>query len=144
MKKKSLQKGITVVAATTIAAAMLAGCGSSGSSNSAATDSNVADASAVSTQSADASSSEASTAGTTATADEIGEPNGGDTVTLWHYFEGEANALNAMIKQYNESQSDIYIVPTYVSREELMKQYTIGAVSGLTTKILFSLSTEYP
>ena len=130
MKKKSLQKGITVVAATTSAAAMLAGCGSSGSSNSAATDSNVADASAVSTQSADASSSEASTAGTTATADEIGEPNGGDTVTLWHYFEGEANALNAMIKQYNESQSDIYIVPTYVSREELMKQYTIGAVSG--------------
>ena len=35
-----------------------------------------------------------------------------------------------MVKQYNESQSDIYIVPTFVSREELMKQYTIGAVSG--------------
>ena len=35
-----------------------------------------------------------------------------------------------MVKQYNESQSDIYIVPTFVSRDELMKQYTIGAVSG--------------
>ena len=27
-------------------------------------------------------------------------------------------------------QSDIYVIPTFVSREELMKQYTIGAVSG--------------
>ena len=61
---------------------------------------------------------------------DIGEPNGGAEVTLWHYFEHEADALNKMVKQYNESQSDIYIVPTYVSRDELMKQYTIGAVSG--------------
>ena len=61
---------------------------------------------------------------------DIGEPNGGAEVTLWHYFEHEEDALNKMVKQYNESQSDIYIVPTFVSREELMKQYTIGAVSG--------------
>lgn len=61
---------------------------------------------------------------------DIGEPNGGAEVTLWHYFEHEATALNQMVKQYNESQSDIYIVPTFVSRDELMKQYTIGAVSG--------------
>ena len=76
----------------------------------------------------------AQTAGTEAaqevSAADIGEPNGGAEVTLWHYFETEADALNAMIKQYNESQSDIYVVPTYVSRPELMKQYTIGAVSG--------------
>ena len=77
-----------------------------------------------------ADTSDAETESTTASADQIGEPNGGATVTLWHYFEGEADALNQMIKQYNESQSTIYIVPTYVSREELMKQYTIGAVSG--------------
>ena len=43
---------------------------------------------------------------------DIGEPNGGAEVTLWHYFEHEADALNKMVKQYNESQSDIYIVPT--------------------------------
>lgn len=67
---------------------------------------------------------------TAATPDQIGEDNGGEKVTLWHYFEHEAEALNKMIKDYNESQSDIYIVPTFVSREELMKQYTIGAVSG--------------
>lgn len=65
----------------------------------------------------------------TATGD-YGEPNGGTEITLWHYFETEAVALEAVCKEYNESQSEIYVVPTYVSREELMKQYTIGAVSG--------------
>lgn len=74
--------------------------------------------------------SDSGESGTEASAADIGEPNGGDEVTLWHYFEHEANALNKMVKQYNESQSDIYVVPTYVSRDELMKQYTIGAVSG--------------
>lgn len=61
---------------------------------------------------------------------DIGEPNGGVEIEVWHYFEHEAAALNAVCKEYNESQSDIYVVPTFVSREELMKQYTIGAVSG--------------
>ena len=61
---------------------------------------------------------------------DIGEPNGGVEVEVWHYFEHEAAALNAVCKEYNEMQSDIYVVPTFVSREELMKQYTIGAVSG--------------
>lgn len=65
-----------------------------------------------------------------ASEEEIGAPNGGVEVELWHYFEGEAFALNQMVKAYNEMQSDIYIVPTFVSREELMKQYIIGAVSG--------------
>lgn len=51
-------------------------------------------------------------------------------MTLWHYFEAEAPALEALIEEYNEMQSDIHITPTYVSREELMNQYTIGAVSG--------------
>lgn len=61
---------------------------------------------------------------------DIGEPNGGVEVEVWHYFEHEAAALNAVCKEYNAMQSDIYVVPTFVSREELMKQYTIGAVSG--------------
>jgi multiple sugar transport system substrate-binding protein len=65
-----------------------------------------------------------------ATEEDYGEPNGGEEIELWHYFEGEADALNALCKAYNESQSEIYVVPTFMSREELMKQYTIGAVSG--------------
>lgn len=65
-----------------------------------------------------------------AEAGDFGEPNGGVEVELWHYFEGEAQALNKLCKEYNGMQDEIYIVPTYISREELMKQYTIGAVSG--------------
>ena len=97
---------------------VFAGCGSSG--NTSASDKSQDEGSA----------SDSSETGEVADASDIGEPNGGDEVTLWHYFEHEADALNKMVKQYNESQNDIYVVPTFVSREELMKQYTIGAVSG--------------
>lgn len=51
-------------------------------------------------------------------------------VTLWHYFEHEAPDLEAVAEKYNESQDRIHVTCTYVSREELMNQYTIGAVSG--------------
>ncbi|MDD2973194.1 MAG: ABC transporter substrate-binding protein [Lachnospiraceae bacterium] len=51
-------------------------------------------------------------------------------VSIWHYFEHEATALEKIAEKYNELQDDIHITCTYVSREELMKQYTIGAVSG--------------
>ena len=62
--------------------------------------------------------------------DIFGPDNGGTPIEIWHYFEGEADALNKICKEYNELQSDIYVTATFVSREELMKQYTIGAVSG--------------
>ena len=69
--------------------------------------------------------------GMTASAEDIfGPDNGGTPIEIWHYFEGEADALNKICKDYNELQSDINVTATYVSREELMKQYTIGAVSG--------------
>ncbi len=51
-------------------------------------------------------------------------------VTLWHYFEHEAAALEKVVAEYNAMQDEIYIIPTFVSREELMNQYTIGAISG--------------
>lgn len=51
-------------------------------------------------------------------------------VSIWHYFEHEAEALQKVVDKYNELQDDIHITCTFVSREELMKQYTIGAVSG--------------
>lgn len=51
-------------------------------------------------------------------------------VSLWHYFEHEAEALEKVVDDYNAMQDEIEIVPTFVSREELMNQYTIGAISG--------------
>lgn len=51
-------------------------------------------------------------------------------VTVWHYFEHEADALNKVADQYNSMQDKVKVTCTFVSREELMNQYTIGAVSG--------------
>ena len=63
--------------------------------------------------------------------EESSESSGGaGEVTLWHYFEHEAPDLEAIVEKYNEEQDKIHITATYVSREELMNQYTIGAVSG--------------
>lgn len=119
--KARMKKIMTLLLASTMSTMLFAGCGGSGSSSESSSSSD--------TTTEDTSSTE-SVSGEEADASDIGEPNGGAEVTLWHYFESEADALNKMVKEYNESQDDIYIVPTFVSREELMKQYTIGAVSG--------------
>ena len=53
-------------------------------------------------------------------------------ITLWHYFDAsaDAQAIVDWVDEYNTLQDDIHITATYVSREELMNQYTIGALSG--------------
>lgn len=53
------------------------------------------------------------------------------TLQLWHYFSaGNADVLNSMIEEFNTSQSGVEIVATYIARADLMKQYTLGAISG--------------
>lgn len=124
--RHSMKRMSAVLFSAILAGGLLAGCGGSESASTGTTEETTTEAAAEDTGTSDSTATDH----TAATTDQIGELNGGEQVTLWHYFEHEAEALNAVIKQYNESQSDIYIVPTYVSREELMKQYTIGAVSG--------------
>jgi len=53
-------------------------------------------------------------------------------IELWHYFDASADAQAIVDKcdEYNKLQSDIHITPTYVARQELMTQYTNGAISG--------------
>lgn len=53
-------------------------------------------------------------------------------IDLWHYFDSsnDKQAIIDWIDEYNTLQSDIHINCTYVSRDELMNQYTIGALSG--------------
>ena len=125
--KRKMAKLAAMTMAAIMTAGLLAGCGSSSadSSSDAATEETAAEG----TEDA-AAEDTGDESGATASAEDIGEPNGGKEVTVWHYFEHEAAALNKLCKEYNEQQSDIYVVPTYISREELMKQYTIGAVSG--------------
>lgn len=53
-------------------------------------------------------------------------------ITLWHYFDAsaDAQAIVEWVDEYNTLQDDIHITATYVSRTELMNQYTVGALSG--------------
>ena len=53
-------------------------------------------------------------------------------VELWHYFDSSADKelIVEWVNEYNSLQDDIRITATYMSRDELMNQYTIGAVSG--------------
>ena len=53
-------------------------------------------------------------------------------VTMWHYFDQkpEQEMLADMVEEYNSLQDDIHISATFVSRTELMNQYTVGALSG--------------
>jgi len=62
-----------------------------------------------------------------------GSGNGSATeVELWHYFDAsnDKQAIVDWVEEYNSLQSDVHINATYVSRDELMNQYTIGALSG--------------
>ena len=53
-------------------------------------------------------------------------------VELWHYFDSsnDKDMINQWVDEYNSIQDRIHITATYVSRPELMNQYTIGALSG--------------
>lgn len=53
-------------------------------------------------------------------------------VELWHYFDqtADSEAIVEWVDEYNTLQDDIHITATYVSRDELMNQYTVGALSG--------------
>lgn len=106
--KRRFQKIAALMLVGAMAGTLVTGCGgsSSGSSSESSSDSKEA---------SDSSSSNS---------------NGAAEVTLWHYFEHEAPDLEAVAEKYNESQDKIHVTCTYVSREELMNQYTIGAVSG--------------
>lgn len=71
--------------------------------------------------------------GTTTSDVPAAEPSDGTTeIELWHYFDASADskAIVEWVDEYNSIQNDIHITVTYVSREELMNQYTIGALSG--------------
>lgn len=113
MRKKSIVSLIL----SGIMALTMAGCGSSAS---------------VGTTSKAESTKEASSGIAAAEeADSTGKVAGKKNISLWHYFTAaDAPMIDDLCKEYNKEHPDVNIVPTYVSRDELMNQYTIGAVSG--------------
>jgi multiple sugar transport system substrate-binding protein len=54
------------------------------------------------------------------------------TLSLWHYFSSdqEAAGLKKFADDFKKIHPDVTVDITFVSREELMNQYTVGAVSG--------------
>ena len=58
--------------------------------------------------------------------------DGREEITFWHYMSGdkEGKYVNEAVSEFNNSQDEVYVTAQYLPREELMKQYTIGVVSG--------------
>lgn len=57
------------------------------------------------------------------------------TLELWHYFQtdyenSDGTIFQRDIDRFNESQDKIHVNYTFVGREDLLKQYTMGALSG--------------
>jgi multiple sugar transport system substrate-binding protein len=54
------------------------------------------------------------------------------TLSLWHYFasDQEAAGLKKFADDFKKIHPEVTVDITFVSREELMNQYTVGAVSG--------------
>ncbi len=53
-------------------------------------------------------------------------------IEFWHYMseDKEGKYILEAVDEYNNSQDKVHVTAQYIPREELMKQYTIGAVSG--------------
>ena len=64
--------------------------------------------------------------------DETPAPTG-DVIELsmWHYFGVNGQEIiDELTTRFNEENPGIRITPTFVSRDDLLRQYTMGAVSG--------------
>ena len=58
--------------------------------------------------------------------------DGNTEITFWHYMsdDKEGKYVKEAVDEFNKSQDEIFVDAQYIPREELMKQYTIGVVSG--------------
>jgi multiple sugar transport system substrate-binding protein len=54
------------------------------------------------------------------------------TLSLWHYFSSdqEVAGLKKFAGDFKKTHPEVTVDITFVSREELMNQYTVGAISG--------------
>lgn len=58
--------------------------------------------------------------------------DGKTEITFWHYMseDKEGKYVQEAVDEFNASQDEIFVNAQYLPREELMKQYSIGVVSG--------------
>lgn len=117
-----MKKSIALLTAMAMIAGTLMACGSSTESASGEKVTEAADNTAVeneNTASTDSGTDEASADGRT-------------EITFWHYMseDKEGKYVNQAVEEFNNAQDEIYVTAQYLPRDELMKQYTIGVVSG--------------
>ena len=58
--------------------------------------------------------------------------DGPTEITFWHYMseDKEGQFVIQAVDEFNNSQDEIHVTAQYLPREELMKQYTMGVISG--------------
>lgn len=105
------RKLVAIMAVMSMAAGLLAGCGGT---------------------SADTSSESSSDTTEESTETSSADTEGKTVISFWHYMstDKEGKYVQEAVDEFNESQDEIYVETQYLPREELMKQYTIGVVSG--------------
>ncbi|NLL77886.1 MAG: ABC transporter substrate-binding protein [Clostridiales bacterium] len=115
-----MKKSIALLTALAMVAGTLMACGSSTDSSSESTVAETTDNIAAESE------APASTDSDTASTD------GRTEITFWHYMseDKEGKYVNQAVEEFNNSQDEIYVTAQYLPRDELMKQYTIGVVSG--------------
>lgn len=115
-----MKRVLSIVLALMLCLSVLAGCTSSTSTSSVASESTESSSKPSSEDSSEPASSEASAS------------NFSGTLDVWHYFtsDAEVNGMAKIGKEFMAANPDVTVSITYVPREELIKQYTMGAVSG--------------
>lgn len=117
-----MKKLISMLVCTCMVAALLAGCGAAGETQATTSEpkaEEVAEAPAAEESVAEAPAAEA---------EEVADGAAGNVV-IWYYWEteGHQKALDHIITQYNESQSNISVEAKYVPFADFKKQLSIGA-----------------
>lgn len=121
-----MKKKLALLTALAMAVGSLAACG--GGSTDTTTD--------TTTDTAAEAPADTAAEGTETAAPEAGtgtaSKEGRTEITFWHYMseDKEGQFVNQAVDEFNNSQDEIYVSAQYLPREELMKQYTIGVVSG--------------
>ena len=115
-----MKKGIATFLCIAFTLLLIVGCG--GDAGTPATpDTPAADAPAADTPAADEPAEAPSEA-----------PEGAIELQMWHYFgDAEAGSLNDYTARFTEEvRPDVHITVTMVPREDLLQQYTRGALTG--------------
>ncbi len=118
MKKQLAKLLIAVLGVIT-----LTGCGGTAADNTAANNTAQGTSGTVSEKTEDVTE--------TGSADPA-KTEGRKEITFWHYMseDKEGKYVQEAVDEFNSSQGEIFVNAEYLPREELMKQYSIGVVSG--------------